>query len=84
MALNIRNHEAEKLAATLAELTGESKTQAVTEALKERLDRVNRRRRDVQRLADRLNEIAEHCASLPVLDDRSPEEMLYDKGGLPR
>jgi antitoxin VapB len=84
MALNIRNHEAEKLAATLAELTGESKTQAVTEALKERLDRVKRRRRDVQRLVDRLNEIAEHCASLPVLDDRSPEEMLYDEDGLPR
>ncbi len=84
MALNIRNPETEELAATLAELTGESKTRAVTEALKERIDRVRRGRRDRQRVLDRLNEIAKHCASLPVLDDRSPEEMLYGEDGLPR
>jgi hypothetical protein len=35
MALNIRNHETEKLAADLAALTGETKTEAVTKALKE-------------------------------------------------
>jgi prevent-host-death family protein len=35
-------------------------------------------------IAERLNEIAVHCASLPVLDDRSPEEMLYDERGLPK
>jgi antitoxin VapB len=32
MALNIRNPEAEKLAAELARATGESKTEAVTKA----------------------------------------------------
>ena len=32
----------------------------------------------------RINAIVEHCASLPVLDDRSPEEILgYDENGLP-
>ncbi len=83
MALNIRNPETERLAATLAKLTGESKTQAVTQALRERLERV-RRRRAGRRLADELDEIARHCASLPVLDDRSPEEILgYDNRGLP-
>jgi hypothetical protein len=35
-------------------------------------------------LRDRLNEIAEHCASLPVLDRHSPENLLYDEQGLPR
>ena len=84
MALNIRNAETEKLAAKLAALTGESKTQAVTEALKERLERVTRRRRGAQSVAARLNEIAKHCAALPVLDDRRPEEMLYDERGLPK
>ncbi len=83
MALNIRNTEAEKLAAALAALTGESKTAAVTRALKERLERVGRQR-SKRRVAERLDEIAEHCASLPVLDGRSPEEMLYDERGLPR
>jgi len=33
---------------------------------------------------DELEEIAEHCASLPVLDDRSADEILgYDASGLP-
>ncbi|MDJ0863239.1 MAG: type II toxin-antitoxin system VapB family antitoxin [Gammaproteobacteria bacterium] len=83
MALNIRNPETERLAATLAKLTGESKTQAVTQALRDRLERV-RRRRAGRRLADELDEIARHCASLPVLDDRSPDEILgYDNRGLP-
>ena len=83
MALNIRNHETEKLAADLAALTGETKTEAVTKALKDRLEQV-KRRRSKRRLADRLDEIAKHCASLPVLDRRSPEDMLYDERGLPR
>ncbi len=36
MALNIRNRETEKLAAALAKLTGETKTAAVTRALRDR------------------------------------------------
>ena len=37
------------------------------------------------RLADELEEIGEHCASLPVLDQRRAEEILgYDEAGLPR
>jgi antitoxin VapB len=83
MALNIRNPEAEKLASDLAALTGESKTEAVTKALKERLEHVKKLRRK-RRIADRLDEIAKHCASLPLLNRRRPEEMLYDERGLPR
>ncbi len=84
MALNIRNPEAEQLAAELAGMTGESKTEAVTKALRDRLVRV-RRERTVRRLADELEEIAEHCANLPVLDGRRAEEILgYDEVGLPR
>jgi len=80
MALNIRNPEAGKLAAELAALTGESKTETVLKALKERLRRQQRKRH----ILERLDEIAIHCASLPVLDSRSSEEMLYDERGLPR
>ena len=58
MALNIRNPEAERLAAELARQTGESKTEAVTKALRDRLARV-RRDRTKRRLADELEEIAE-------------------------
>jgi antitoxin VapB len=81
MALNIRNSETEKLVNELAALTDESKTEAVTKAVKARLHQLKNRHR--YRLVDRLNEIAKHCASLPVLDPRVPEAMLYDEKGLP-
>lgn len=42
MALNIKNPETERLAAEVAELAGESKTQAVTVALRERRERLRR------------------------------------------
>jgi antitoxin VapB len=84
MALNIRNQEAERLAAALAKLTGETKTEAVTQALRDRLARL-RRGRTKRRLADELDEIARHCARLPVRDPRTADEILgYDEHGLPR
>ena len=84
MALNVRNPEAERIAAKLAELTGETKTEAVIRSLRERLARVRRERRG-RSLADELDEIAQHCARLPVRDRRPPDEILgYDEQGLPR
>ena len=83
MALNIRNSEAEALATDLAKLTGETKTEAVLKALRQRFHSIQavRRKRGV---ATRLNEIAKHCASLPLLDARPADEILYDERGLPR
>ena len=63
----------------MARLTGESKTEAVQ-------DRLNRSRRERagRHLADELDEIALRCACLPVLDDRTAEDILgYDERGLP-
>ena len=83
MALNIRNPEAEELAERLARLTGETKTRAVIVALRERLRRLHRERSGWC-LADELDGIGRHCASLPVLDGRSPEAILgYDENGVP-
>lgn len=84
MALNIRNPEAGQLAAALAKRTGESKTQAVIRALRERLARVQREHRR-RPLAAELEEIAVHCARLPVRDTRSADAILgYDERGLPQ
>jgi len=84
MALNIRNTQAEELAAEVARLAGETKTEAVTVALRERLARLQRRR-TARSLSDDLDEIALHCSRLPVLDARTPAEILgYDDDGLPR
>ena len=83
MALNIRNPETERLAEAVSRLTGENKTEAVTQALRDRLDRL-RRERSRRRLADELDEIARHCAELPVRDSRTADEILgYDERGLP-
>ncbi|OFW13821.1 MAG: antitoxin [Acidobacteria bacterium RIFCSPLOWO2_12_FULL_67_14] len=84
MPLNIRNPETERLATELARRTGETKTEAVTTALRERLARL-RRERAKRRLADDLTAIALHCARLPARDSRTPDEILgYDEHGLPR
>lgn len=83
MALNIRNSETEALAETLAKLTGETKTEAVTKALRDRVKRIQRQRSG-RRLADELDDIALHCSSLPLLDDRSEDDILgYDDKGIP-
>ena len=84
MALNLRNPEVEKLANELARLTGETKTEAVTKAVRDRLERVKRGRHR-RSLADEIDAIGKQCASLPVLDPREPEDILgYDEQGLPR
>ena len=84
MALSIKDPEADRLARMLAEATGETITEAVKGALRDRLARTRNQRRG-RRLADELDEIAERCAALPVLDPRSPDEILgYDETGLPR
>jgi len=58
--------------------------EGVTKALRNRLARV-RRERTKRRLADELEEIAKHCAGLPVLDVRPADGILgYDERGLPR
>lgn len=53
-------------------------------ALWDRLFRMHSER-SRRRLADELEDIAEHCANLKVLDDRPADEILgYVECGLPR
>lgn len=83
MALSIKDPEADRLARELAERTGETLTEAVIVALRDRLKRERGRSRP-RPLREELAEIRRRCAALPVLDERSPEEILgYDERGLP-
>jgi antitoxin VapB len=83
MALSIKHPEADRLARRLAAITGESITEATIKALEERLLREQGRVRG-PRLRDELRTIRERCAALPVLDPRSPDEILgYDDIGVP-
>ncbi len=53
-------------------------------ALKERLAR-EERKQNTELLLEQMEEISRRCASRPVLDDRSDEEIIgYDEYGVPR
>jgi antitoxin VapB len=83
MALSLKDKETDRLARAVAALTGETLTDAVRVALAERLERVRMRRGESGRLADQLMEIGRHCAALPDLDARSPDEIVgYDENGM--
>ena len=83
MSLNIKNEQTHRRARKLADLMGETMTEAVDRAVSERLERASRIRNRGRRV-ERLLQIGRECAALPVLDERSPEEMLYDERGLPK
>lgn len=59
MAMNIKDLETERLAAELAARTGESKTAAVREALRERLERVMADRESSEERFQRLHRFME-------------------------
>ncbi len=82
MALNIKNPETYKLAEELARRTGENMTEAVTQALRERLERVRRPERATR--VERLQRIAKDCAAhlKEPFKSMDPDELLYDENGL--
>ncbi len=85
MSLNIKDPEARRLAEELARLTGENITEAVTEALRQRLEREGRRREAGPRSADLL-QIGRRCAAhmAEPAYSRDHADFLYDERGLPR
>jgi antitoxin VapB len=84
MPLSIKAPEADRLARQLAAATGETITEAIIVAMRERLVREQRKRENKSALLEEIRAIADHCASLPVLDARTDDEILgYDENGIP-
>ena len=85
MSLNIKNEETCRLAAELSRLTGETKTGAITVALRERLEREEQARSKEARLRD-IRAIAERFAKRAGPGPSAVEhgDFLYDEKGLPR
>ncbi len=84
MALSIKSPEADRLARKLAETTGESITDAVIAAMRERLAREEKKRESKKAVMVEIRAIADHYSSLPVLDTRTDDEILgYDENGIP-
>lgn len=83
MSLNIKDPETHKLAHDLAKQTGETMTHAVTQALRERLERVQRRRKPEATVAELLA-IGRRCASTLKGKPIDHAALLYDDRGIPR
>ena len=85
MSLNIKNEETCRLAGELARLTGETKTGAIMVALRDRLER-EQRRRDLPARVQRLLAIGERCAAgmRPGPSAVEHGDALYDERGLPK
>ena len=86
MSLNLKNDQVHHLARQLADLTGESMTAAVTEAVRERLDRVRSEQDPSATIASRLVAIGKDCAKRLKEPYRSADhgDLLYGDDGLPR
>ena len=84
MALSIKDPDADRLARALAQRTGETLTDVVINALRERLERELRKDQSIESLIEDVMDSGRHCAALPLLDPRQPGEILYDKNGLAR
>lgn len=82
MAISIKDPETDRLARALAAATGMSLTEAIREALRDRLEQETHRGR--RGVGAEVRRIQERLARLPVLDARTPDEILgYDDHGLP-
>jgi antitoxin VapB len=82
LSLNVKDPEAHRLAQAITQETGETMTRAVTEALRERYERLRRRRAKAS--IEELRAIAERAAAhvkRPYIDHA---ELLYDEHGLPK
>ena len=82
--LNIKNHEATRNIREMAALAGEGLTEAIIKAVDARLEQLRAQSETSAHKLKKLNDIALHCAALPVLNDMSEDDILgYDENGLP-
>jgi len=80
MALSYKDPETDALVEQVAHLTGESPADALKTSLRQRLER----ERKAGELNAKIDAIVARVKALPVLDDRSADEILgYDENGLP-
>jgi antitoxin VapB len=85
MAINIKNEETCDLVQELAQLTGEGMTEAITTAVRERLERT-KQKRNREGIAEKLMEIGRATAPLIREPFKSTPhgDLLYDEKGLPK
>lgn len=82
MAMNIKNPEAHRLAHELAKLMGTSITEAIIQALREKLGRTE----SPQTRLEEMERIARDFASLLTPEQKAVnvDDLLYDELGMPK
>ena len=82
MAILIKDQEADQMIRTLAERTGESITDAVKQAVRERLDRVPLTEDEIAARKRKIEALIAKAGAMPTADDRTPDEIVgYNKFG---
>jgi len=81
-SLNVKDPEAHRLAQAIAQETGETLTRAVTEALRQRYERLRHRRGKTS--VEELRAIAGRAAVHVKRPYVEHAELLYDEDGLPK
>ncbi|MGJ3647603.1 type II toxin-antitoxin system VapB family antitoxin [Sphingomonas sp. GlSt437] len=87
MALSIKDAQTDRLVRQYARLHGTSYTGAIRRAVTEALEREGQKPEpDAERAAKvwaAIRDVQARIAAAPILDDRHPDEILYDADGLP-
>ncbi len=86
MAILIKDKETDEMIRTLAERTGESITEAVKTAVRQRLQSTSRSEQEIAERKRKLAEVLAYFDSLPrINEDLTDDEIIgYDENGLPR
>ncbi|MCM3661419.1 type II toxin-antitoxin system VapB family antitoxin [Georgenia satyanarayanai] len=87
MGLNIKNERTHALVRQLAQLTGQSQTSAVEDAVRRRIEELSRTDEEVEAKVDRIMQIAAEFSADLTAEDRaalwSGDDYFYDDLGLP-
>jgi len=88
MSLNIKNERTHALVRQLAQMTGQSQTSAVEDAVRRRIEELSRSDDEVEARIKRIEQIAAEFSADLTDEDRaallSADDYLYDELGLPK
>jgi antitoxin VapB len=76
MAFLIKDREADQLIRTLAERTGESITDAVKQAVRDRLQTVPLSESEIAARRRKLAKLIARCNAMPTVDHRTADEIV--------